>query len=118
MAEKHKKNPFEAATTSRGSRTPAAGPAPAGKPEPETPKPRPKKRGTTARRTDPVRMTIDLDPPAYSQMRRVLLDVADAADHPTLTAAAMWRSALEELAEDPRLVAKIARRIAASKEPS
>lgn len=115
MAEKHKKNPFEAATTSRGSRTPAAGPAPAGKVEEAKPRP---KRGRTAKRTEPVRMTIDLDPPAYTSMKRVLLDVADAADHPTLTAAAMWRSALEELAEDPRLVARIARRIAASKEPS
>nr|WP_012954658.1 hypothetical protein [Nocardiopsis sp. 90127]ABD48734.1 pSQ10.11c [Nocardiopsis sp. 90127] len=113
MAEK--KNPFEAATTSRGTRTPA--PAPAGKTTEEPkPRPKPKKRGTTARRTDPVRMTIDLDPPSYSQMRRVLLDVADAADRPTLTAAAMWRAALEELAEDPRLVARVAKRITAVQE--
>lgn len=112
-----RENRFTKTVESRGTRTVPA-PAETGQ-EGATPRTKPKKkRGESARRTDPVRMTIDLDPPAYSQMRRVLLDVADAADHPTLTAAAMWRAALEELSEDPRLVAKIARRIAASKDLS
>lgn len=112
MAEKP--NPFGAAAKSRGSRSSAA---PAEEPTP-APKPTKKKRGQSARRSAPVRMTIDLDPPDYTQMRRVLLDLAEEADHPTLTAAAMWRAALAELSEDPRLVTRVAKRIAASKEGS
>ncbi|CAL9625703.1 hypothetical protein SUDANB121_05973 (plasmid) [Nocardiopsis dassonvillei] len=109
-----RKERIAAAARSRGAReaAPAAGPQ-------ESADPRPKKaprRKETARRTDPVRMTIDLDPPDYTSMRHVLLDVAAAADHPTLTAAAMWRAMLAEMREDPRLVTRVAARIAADKE--
>lgn len=105
MAER--KNRFAGAVASRGAR-PAA---PAGEEAP-APKPAPK-RGATARRTDPVRMTIDLAPPEYTRMKRVLLDVAAEADHPTLTAAAMWRALLAEVADDPKLVARVAARVSA-----
>lgn len=103
-----RENRFAKPVESRGTRKTAV-------PEPtEEPKKAKKKRGESARRTDPVRVTVDLDPPAYSQMRRVLLDVAEEADRPTLTAAAMWRALLEEASADPALLTRVAKRISAA----
>lgn len=107
MAERA--NRFEKAAESRGTRKAAPQ-----KTDQEPKKAKKTKRGESARRTDPVRVTVDLDPPAYSRMRRVLLDVAEEADRPTLTAAAMWRALLEEASDDPALLTRVAKRIGAA----
>ncbi|WP_017578554.1 hypothetical protein [Nocardiopsis kunsanensis] len=109
MAERA--NRFQKAAESRGTRKTAPEKVDQ---EPKKATRKKTKRGESARRTDPVRVTVDLDPPAYSQMRRVLLDVAEEADRPTLTAAAMWRALLEEASADPALLARVAKRIGAA----
>ncbi|MBG0819123.1 hypothetical protein [Planomonospora sp. ID82291] len=68
-------------------------------------------RGTTARRTKPVRITIDLAPEDYRQMRRLVGELAEETDIPTLPHSRMWRAMLAEVADDPRLLARVAERI-------
>jgi len=68
-------------------------------------------RGTTARRTRPVRITVDLDPADYRTMRRVVGELADATDIPALPHSRMWRAMLAEVAEDPALMEAVAARI-------
>lgn len=70
-------------------------------------------RGATARRTRPVRITVDLDPADYRTMRRVVDELADATDIPALPHSRMWRAVLAELAEDPALMEALAARIRA-----
>jgi hypothetical protein len=57
--------------------------------------------GATARRTKPVRITVDLDPVDYRAMRRLVDELADRADVPTLAHSAMWRVLLRQAAADP-----------------
>ncbi|MFI6513900.1 hypothetical protein ACIBCT_40410 [Streptosporangium sp. NPDC050855] len=73
-------------------------------------------RGTTARRTKPVRITLDLTPEDYAQMRRLVAELADRADAPTLPHSAMWRALLRRVADDPQLIGEIAERIKADRD--
>lgn len=73
-------------------------------------------RGVTARRTKPVRITIDLQPPDYRSMKRLVDELAEATDVPTLAHSVMWRALLQRAAEDPALVADLAERIRAARD--
>lgn len=73
-------------------------------------------RGTTARRTKPVRITIDLTPEDYGQMRRLVAELAETTDIPTLPHSHMWRALLRRAADDPELVADVAARIRADRD--
>lgn len=73
-------------------------------------------RGATARRTKPVRITIDLTPEDYRQMRRVVDELAEMADIPTLPHSRMWRALLHRVADDPRLLAQVAGRVREERE--
>ncbi|MEV0237518.1 hypothetical protein [Nonomuraea sp. NPDC050786] len=68
-------------------------------------------RGTTAKRTDPVRITVDLDPADYRAMNRLVAEVGDELDVPRLPHSKMWRALLEYAAETPEMVGELARRI-------
>lgn len=68
-------------------------------------------RGATARRTKPVRITIDLTPEDYRQMRRLVDDLAWRTDTPTLPHSRMWRALLHRAAEDPGLLDQVAEQI-------
>jgi hypothetical protein len=68
-------------------------------------------RGTTARRTKPVRITVDLTPEDYRRMRHVVDELATRTDIPTLAHSAMWRALLRRLDDDPALLAEIAEQI-------
>lgn len=68
-------------------------------------------RGATARRTKPVRITIDLAPADYRKMKRLVDELADVTDVPTLPHSQMWRAMLAEAADDPGLLTRIAERI-------
>lgn len=70
-------------------------------------------RGTTARRTKPVRITIDLTPEDYARMRRLVAELADQSGIPTLAHSRMWRVLLARLADDPGLLTDVADRIRA-----
>ncbi|RFU43061.1 hypothetical protein DZF91_03215 [Actinomadura logoneensis] len=70
-----------------------------------------RERGTTARRTTPVRITIDLAPEDYRTMRRLVDEIAAATDIPTLAHSRMWRALLAEAADDPALLTAVADRI-------
>lgn len=96
-ARKDKPNPFGAAVKSRSARAAA-----------EEPKP---PRGATAKKTDPVRITIDLDPIDYRTMKRAVLDLGELADNPTATHSAMWRALLAEVSQDQELAARVAQRM-------
>lgn len=96
-AKKAKPNPFAPAVTSRA-------PAPAGAAGA-------KPRGATAKKSSPVRVTIDLDPADYARMRNAVLGVGVQADRPTLPHSAMWRALLAELVDDPKLAARVADRV-------
>jgi len=73
-------------------------------------------RGVTARRTKPVRITVDLQPPDYRSMKRLVDELAEATDIPTLPHSVMWRALLQRAAEDPALVADLAERIRADRD--
>ncbi|MEV4251376.1 hypothetical protein AB0J63_49335 [Streptosporangium canum] len=73
-------------------------------------------RGTTARRTKPVRITVDLAPEDYRQMRRVVNELAEEVDVPTLPHSRMWRAMLAEVAGDPAMLARVAERIRADQD--
>src|SRR5690606_4830908 len=62
-------------------------------------------RGVTARRTKPVRITVDLQPPDYRSMKRLVDELAEATDIPTLPHSVMWRALPQRAAGDPALVA-------------
>lgn len=96
MSAAKKPNPFGAAVTSR-----------APKPDGVAAKP----RGVTAKKSTPVRVTIDLDPADYARMRTAALGVGVQADRPTLPHSVMWRALLAELVDDPALAARIAARV-------
>lgn len=68
-------------------------------------------RGTTAARTKPVRITIDLTPEDYRAMRRLVDELAAATDIPTLAHSVMWRALLHRAAEDPGLLNQVAEQI-------
>jgi hypothetical protein len=68
-------------------------------------------RGATAKRTTPVRITVDLAPEDYRAMRRLVAELADEADVPTLPHSRMWRAMLTEAASNPDLVATLVERI-------
>jgi hypothetical protein len=70
-------------------------------------------RGTTARRTKPVRITIDLAPEDYRQMRRLVDELAWRTDMPTLAHSQMWRAMLRRVAEDPGLLDQVAEQLRA-----
>lgn len=57
--------------------------------------------GRTARRTKPVRITIDLTPEDYAAMRALVGELAARADRPTLAHSVMWRVLLRAAAGDP-----------------
>lgn len=71
-------------------------------------------RGVTARRTKPVRITVDLEPADYRLMKRVVDELADAADIPTLPHSVMWRALLHRASDDPALMAELAAHIRAA----
>lgn len=73
-------------------------------------------RGLTARRTKPVRITVDLTPEDYRQMRRLVVELAEQTDIPTLPHSQMWRALLHRAADDPELLADIAHRIRMDRE--
>lgn len=73
-------------------------------------------RGATARRTRPVRITIDLTPEDYRTMRRAVAELGDRADVPTLAHSVMWRALLARLDDDPALLADLAERIRADRD--
>lgn len=58
-------------------------------------------RGRTARRTKPVRITLDLTPEDYRTMRALVDELAAAADIPTLAHSVMWRALLNRAAGIP-----------------
>ena len=91
-----KANPFGGVVNSRAK-------APAGEERPE--------RGRTAKRSTPVRITIDLDPGDYSTMRRVVMELGLQADRPTLAHSAVWRALLAELDIDGDLAERVVERI-------
>jgi hypothetical protein len=68
-------------------------------------------RGKTARRTKPVRITVDLTPEDYRRMRHVVGELAADTDIPTLAHSVMWRALLRQLDSDPELFEAIAARI-------
>lgn len=68
-------------------------------------------RGRTARRTKPVRITIDLTPEDYRTMRRLVDELAADTDIPTLAHSVMWRTLLRRAEADPELLATIAAEI-------
>ena len=70
-------------------------------------------RGTTARRTKPVRVTIDLAPEDYRTMRRLVDELAEQTDIPALAHSRMWRALLACAADDPDLLVSLAARIRA-----
>lgn len=70
-------------------------------------------RGETARRTKPVRITIDLEPADYQTMRATVADLAGRTDIPTLAHSVMWRVLLRRAARDPELLAELAETIRA-----
>lgn len=69
--------------------------------------------GATARRTKPVRVTLDLDPADYRAMRRLVDELAERTDMPTLPHVAMWRALLHLVADDPTRWDEIAAQIRA-----
>jgi hypothetical protein len=73
-------------------------------------------RGTTARRTKPVRITVDLTPEDYRTMRRLVAELADRADVPTLAHSVMWRELLRLADSDPEVFDAIAARIRAGQD--
>ncbi len=73
-------------------------------------------RGTTARRTKPVRITVDLTPEDYRTMRRIVDDLAVRADIPTLAHSVMWRALLRRLDDDPAMIVDLAARIRAERD--
>jgi hypothetical protein len=73
-------------------------------------------RGTTARRTKPVRITVDLTPEDYRLMRHVVAELASSTDIPTLAHSVMWRELLRLTDSDPEVFEAIAARIASDRE--
>ncbi|MER7370419.1 hypothetical protein [Nonomuraea wenchangensis] len=73
-------------------------------------------RGSTAKRTKPVRITVDLDPADYRTMRRLVDQLAELTDIPPLPHSEMWRALLRRAAADPRLLADIAEQIKADRD--
>lgn len=73
-------------------------------------------RGTTARRTKPVRITVDLTPEDYRLMRRVVDELAARTDIPTLAHSVMWRELLHLTDTDPEVFEAIATRIIAHRD--
>lgn len=73
-------------------------------------------RGKTARRSKPVRITVDLDPADYRQMKRLVDALADATDIPTLAHSVMWRALLHLAADDPELLERVAGQILADQD--
>ncbi|MBB4920984.1 hypothetical protein [Streptosporangium saharense] len=65
-------------------------------------------RGATARRTKPVRITVDLTPEDYRLMRSLVTILAERADIPTLPHSRMWRALLHRVQDDPDLLAEVA----------
>ena len=68
-------------------------------------------RGTSARRTEPVRVTVDLTPEDYRALRRLVAELAEATDVPTLSNTAVWRALLHRLDADEDLRAQVAEQI-------
>jgi len=69
-------------------------------------------RGKTAKRSKPVRITVDLDPSDYRQMKRLVDTLADSTDIPTLAHSVMWRALLHLAANDEQLLDRVAEQIA------
>lgn len=57
--------------------------------------------GATAKRSKPVRITLDLDPVDYRAMRRLVDELAERTDVPTLPHVVMWRALFHLVADDP-----------------
>jgi hypothetical protein len=72
--------------------------------------------GATARRTKPVRITIDLTPEDYRAMRRLVDELADRANIPTLAHSQMWRALLHEATGDPGRWEELAVRLRADRD--
>lgn len=73
-------------------------------------------RGKTARRTKPVRITVDLTPEDYRLMRRLVDELALATDIATLPHSQMWRALLRRAETDPELLDAIAAQIKADQD--
>lgn len=73
-------------------------------------------RGATARRTKPVRITVDLTPEDYRLMRNVVGELAARTDIPTLAHSVMWRELLRLTESDPEVFEAIAARILADRD--
>ncbi|MEU0492515.1 hypothetical protein ABZ249_25085 [Nocardiopsis sp. NPDC006139] len=58
-----------------------------------------------------MRISVDLDRDDYRLMRRLVLELGEAADRPALTHSSVWRALLAELGEDDALAARVARRL-------
>ncbi|WP_067807836.1 hypothetical protein [Actinomadura formosensis] len=69
--------------------------------------------GATARRTKPVRITVDLDPADYRAMRQLVDELAERTDTPTLPHSVMWRALLRQAAADPARREELAAQIRA-----
>ncbi|GAA2738974.1 hypothetical protein [Actinocorallia aurantiaca] len=68
---------------------------------------------TDRRRGRPVRITVDLDPADYRTMRRLVAELGEATDTPTLAHSAMWRALLHLAADDEQLLARVAEQLRA-----
>lgn len=73
-------------------------------------------RGVTARRTKPVRITIDLEPADYRRMKQLVAELAEATDFPTLPHSVMWRELLRRAEDDRALMADLAEAIRAARD--
>jgi hypothetical protein len=73
-------------------------------------------RGTSARRTKPIRITVDLTPEDYQRMKTVLGRLAHETDIPTLAHSRMWRALLHRIEDDPELLAELAAQIKADQD--
>ncbi|WP_073381433.1 hypothetical protein [Nocardiopsis flavescens] len=58
-----------------------------------------------------MRISVDLDRADYRLMRRLVLELGEAADRPALTHSSVWRALLAELGENDVLAERIARRL-------
>ncbi len=67
--------------------------------DPDAPKP----GASTARRSAPIRLTVDLDPPLHADLRTWAASVAGELDVPRVVLADVVRVLIRLLAEDPRL---------------
>ncbi|MET8146366.1 hypothetical protein ABZU32_39170 [Sphaerisporangium sp. NPDC005288] len=73
-------------------------------------------RGTSARRTKPIRITIDLTPEDYQRMKDAVAELARVTDIPTLAHSRMWRALLHQIQDDPDLLAEVAAQIKADQD--